>query len=167
MRLPPELILAVTDPAQQVIDWDLVLKALGFIVSAILAYNQMRSYHFTSRTSLKTDLEILKLLDPGDANHELVKTSVSERIQSLYAQDKQEISWGVVIYGLLWTFGFVYWTVRLVEPEFSWWSLLTGYLAFAGMGMILAGWSGRSRHRKSTPSTGTDSGTPSDQPSAD
>jgi hypothetical protein len=51
------LMVADAQEAQSTtLDWDLVLKALGFVLAAIVAYVQARGLYFASRTSLKTDL---------------------------------------------------------------------------------------------------------------
>jgi hypothetical protein len=116
-------------------DWDLVLKALGFVVAAVAAYVQIRDLRLTSRTSLKTDLEILKLLDSNDSTYNTVKTAVDGRIARLYAPKPGNTStrWFLAIGGLLWALGFSYWTFKLVQPGFTWWALLTGYLALTGV----------------------------------
>ena len=139
------------------INWDLILKALGFLVAAIVAYFQLPHLNFAMRASLKMDLEILNLLDATDPSYIVVKRAVDERVKSLYSEKEKDtpgqrlerITTGIV--GALWTFGFAYWTVSLNLPNFSWWSLLTGYLAFAGAGIVIMAVTGRHLSRKRTP----------------
>jgi len=128
-------------------DWDLLLKALGFLIAAVAAYFQVRNLNFAARASLKTDLEILKLIDASDPNYQVVKTEVDRRVASLYAPEPPKTRANVgrlalIIVGSLWAFGFAYWTVILVTPTFSWWAVLTGYIALAGLGWIVLGVSG-------------------------
>lgn len=128
-------------------DWELPLKALGFVVAVIVAYIQARNLYLTTRTSVKTDLEILKLLDATDANYQKVKTAVDLRIADLYAP-KQPVRWALVGIGFVWACGFSYLTFRLVQPDFSWLSLLTGYQALAGVAFIFMGIKGRTSMRR-------------------
>jgi hypothetical protein len=130
------------------IDWELLLKALGFVVATVVAYVHWRGLHLTSRTSLKTDLEILKLLDTIDPNYHTVRAAVNQRVSQLYAprpaqfQVRMLFRWAAAIFGLLWALGLSYWTVKLVQPGFTWWALLTGYLALAGVGWFFMGITG-------------------------
>ena len=141
----PTLAEAQTSTRQATLDWDLVLKALGFVVAGVAAYVQTRGLYFASRTSLKTDLEILKLLDAADPNYQVVKSSIDARLARLYqprapATMRANVQrWAVAAVGLVWAVGFSYWTFALVRPGFTWWSLLTGYLAFGGAALALQG----------------------------
>jgi len=125
------------------VDWDLWLKALGFVVTAFVAYNQIKNLQSGSRAALKTDLDILNLIKPQDPNYATVKQRIGERIQILYAP-RPSRNLPVAIFSGIWAFGFAYWTFRLVQPGFTWWSLLTGYLAMAGIGSWLMALRGRS-----------------------
>jgi hypothetical protein len=124
------------------LDWDLVLKALGFVVAAIVAYVQARGLYSASRTSLKTDLEILKLLDMRDRNYHIVKTAIDARIARLYEPRRPATKSAIALRlasataGLIMAVGFSYLTFKLIQPGFTWWSLLTGYLALAGIGLV-------------------------------
>src|SRR5687767_14128624 len=125
------------------IDWDLVLKALGFLVTAAVAVVQVRGLRLAARATLKADLEILNLLDANDPNRDLLKRTINTRIKDLYAPAAVESErsegrrWLLGAFGLLWALGFSYWTFVLVRPGFTWWALLTGYLALAGFGWML------------------------------
>ncbi len=55
-----------------------------------------------------------------------------EGIRQIYAP-----SWAVAIIGLLWSLGFSYWTFKLVQPGFTWWALLTGWIALLGLGWFI------------------------------
>ncbi len=95
------------------------------------------------RSSLKTDLEILKLLDPADSSYQTVKKAVDKRIARLYSPEPTRPeadmfwSWVFAIFGVLWALGFSYGTFVLLRPAFTWWAVLTGYLAFAGLWLLV------------------------------
>ena len=124
------------------LDWDILIKALGALVGAVVAYTQVKSTHPISRAAMKADLEILKLLDKSDPNYELIKNNIDPRIQKLYGAQPKYTDWITVAFGAIWAGGFAYWTFYLVKDEFTWWSLLTGYFAFAGLGWIIMGFRG-------------------------
>jgi hypothetical protein len=132
-------------PISSEFDWDLVLKALGFVAAVIATYVQTRGLHLTSRTSLKTDLEILKLVDAVDPNYQIIKAAVDKQVALLYTpkiiqsltSDPKRLA--LTIFGLLWALGFFYWTFKLVEPGFTWWAVLTGYLALMGLAWLSMG----------------------------
>ena len=131
------------------VNWDLILKALGFLVAATAAYFQVRNLNFAMRVSLKTDLEILNLLNASDPNYTALKRAVDMRVKSLYPEEETDTSAQRVLrimagfIGVFWTLGFAYWTFSLSLPDFSWWSLLTGYLAFVGVGILVMAISGK------------------------
>ena len=146
--LLPNIVLAAAEPTKvHGIDWDLILKALGILVAAVTTYLQVRSLGLADRASLKTDLEILKLIDSEDPNHKRVKRAVDVRILLLYGQEEtrspanRAVRWTRIriVIGIVWTLGFAYWTMTLVQPVFSWWSLLTGYQTLAGVWLVGAG----------------------------
>jgi hypothetical protein len=147
----PFLVAYATDQtASHSTDWELVLKALGFVVTAFVAYNQIKNLQSGSRAALKTDLDILNLIKADDPNYAAVKQRITERIRILYAPRAPRnwlMAWNVV-FGLILGFGFAYWTFRLVQPGFTWWSLLTGYVALTGIGAAVMALRGRSPFRR-------------------
>lgn len=124
------------------IEWEIVIKAIGALIGAIVAYTQIKSTHPISRATLKADLEILKLIDKSDSNYKLIKDNFDSRIRHLYGSRTKYTSWPTVIFGALWASGFAYWTFYIVKDGFSWWSLLTGYLAIGGLGWVMMGFRG-------------------------
>ena len=124
------------------LDWDILIKALGVLVGAVVAYTQVKSTHPISRAAMKADLEILNLLDKSDPNYKLIKSNIEPRIQKLYGAQPKYTDWITVAFGAIWAGGFAYWTFYLVKDEFTWWSLLTGYIALAGVGWIMMGFRG-------------------------
>jgi len=145
----------VTTGNVRAMDWDLLLKALGFVLAAITAIFQARGLRLTLRSSLKTDLEIIKLLDPADSSYQAVKSTVDRSIARIYGlKDHHPVDWdfrriAITSGGLLGAVGFAYWTFDLARPTFSWWSLLTGYLALGAFGWFIMGASGRDSKRES------------------
>ena len=131
-------------------DWDLVLKALGFVVTAFVAYNQIKNLQYGSRAALKTDLDILNLIKADDPNYATVKQRINERIRILYAP-RPPLNWLMawnVVAGLMFGFAFAYWTFRLVQHGFTWWSLVTGYAAFTSIVTAVMALRGRSPFRR-------------------
>lgn len=124
------------------LDWDILIKALGALVGAVVAYTQVKSTQPISRAAMKADLEILNLLDKSDPNYNLIKSNIDPRIQKLYGAEAKYTDWITVGFGAIWAGGFAYWTFYLVKDNFTWWSLLTGYFALAGMGWVMMGFRG-------------------------
>ena len=115
--------------------------------------NQIRGKLPESRSQLKLDLEILQLLpEKDDRSRKLLKDSIDRRISKIYsgaASRKateetdgqslswfQRIKWGTLIYGLSLLVVFGLWTFSLYNRG-SWWALLTGFVAFGGLGNVM------------------------------
>jgi hypothetical protein len=126
------------------IDWDIVIKAIGALVGAIVAYIQIRSSRPISRSALRSDLEILRLVDPADPTYTVIKGSIDRRIKLLYAEPRMDVRWAAVIFGSSISIGFSYATFYLVRDHFNWWSLLTAYFAMVGLSLISLGFTKRS-----------------------
>jgi len=128
------------------IDWDIAFKALGIIVGIIVSVYQLRNIIPRTRSTLKIDVEILKLLDPADPNYAILKSNIDENIRRTY-RIKQATrfktfhvySWGDFIGGILVSFGFAVLTLYISRGGFRWWSVLTGFIALGGIGGILNG----------------------------
>lgn len=141
--IPPSISLAA-DQSQisNAFDWDILIKSIGALVGAVVAYSQVKSTHPISRSALKADVEILKLLDTSDPSYQVIKKNVDLRIRRLYESKNIYTDWATVVFGVIWAAGFAYWTFYLVKDQFTWWSLLTGYFAFAGLAWIMLGFQG-------------------------
>ena len=63
----------------------LLLKVLALLVAVIATVPALRAWHLTSRASLKTDLEILRLLDAAHPNREAVSRKVDDVLHRLYS----------------------------------------------------------------------------------
>jgi hypothetical protein len=53
--------------------WKLLLAAIGTVVTTIASYHQIRSAWRNPRLTLKTDIEILNLIDKSDDNYQKIK----------------------------------------------------------------------------------------------
>jgi hypothetical protein len=93
-------------------------------------------------------------LDFNDSNYQTVKATVDEQIRQIYGP-KPPRDWVAALIGLLWALGFSYWTFKiLVNPVFTWWVLITGYQALAGLTFIFMAvtgtrLAGKWRHKQS------------------
>ena len=128
------------------IDWELVIKAFGAIVGAIVSLYQLRNLNLRLRSSPKSDIEILNLLKPDSPNYQAVKTHVDSKILRLYRSENlgksagfKIYSWPDFILGIVFLPGFLIWTIYLFRGGFNWWGLVTAFFAFAGFGGILNG----------------------------
>lgn len=124
------------------VDWDAVTKAVGVLVALAAAYTQAKSFRPMSRGALKSDLEILKLLDTSDPKHALIKSNIDLRIDRIYGPPAAK-DWLMIAVGVLLALGFSYWTLSLVKYHFTWWSVLTGYFAVVGLYSVLMGLRGK------------------------
>lgn len=149
------------------ISWENILKAIPVIVGAVATLYQLRTKLPGSRSQLKSDLEILKLLpDEEDPSHKTLKTSIDAKITRMYsgaasrsATEKPgwKKNWVYLVYGISLFLIFGFWTYYLVNRG-SWWAILTGFFALAGAGNVMAGFE-RSSPRGSRPPVTT----PNDQ----
>jgi|GEM_PF-4602937 len=102
-----------------------------------------------TRNVLKREFEILKLIPPDQPEHQLIRNHISRLIQRLYEPpppSKERLSsrlkkWqprdvGGFVAGLMFFAGFAVWTALILRDGFSWWSLLTGFMALSGLGTI-------------------------------
>ena len=53
--------------------WKLLLAAIGTVITTIVSYHQIRSAWRNPRPNLKTDIEILNLIDKSDDNYQKIK----------------------------------------------------------------------------------------------
>ena len=126
------------------IDWDLVVKAVGAIVGVFVSLYQLRNIKPRLRSTLKTDVELLKNLEPGGLSHQTVKEHIDYMIQRLYQSDREKTgsrfkiySWSDFTLGIIFLPGFLVWSIYLFRDGFNWWGLVTAFFAFAGFGGIV------------------------------
>ena len=134
-------------------DWEIILMAISIIGGAVIAFfrirTEWRKIAPTSRFALKRDLEILGLIKsslPKDPKYKIVKKAIDDKIDEIYSPVQQigfkrvrEYNWGILIFGFILLIVFSLWTWYLVKDGFTWWALLTGFFAFAGIGNIING----------------------------
>lgn len=129
-------------------NWEIILEAIGVLVGAVFGATQVLARLPKSRATLKHDLEVLKLLDPNHAQRSLIEGHVQSRIAQVYRPDSDSKSirkiivvhqWNDFIFGLVCLFVGALWSVYLFQTGFSWWMILSGFIAFAGFGGILNG----------------------------
>ena len=123
--------------------WKLLLAAIGAVVTTIVSYHQIRSAWRNPRLNLKTDIEILNLIDKSDDNYRKIKEYIDEMVQQIYSQKDESIlvkHSGVLLrtaFFLLWSVCFSFLTFYLLRDTFTWWAVLTGYFAIAGIGSLI------------------------------
>ncbi|MCP4439054.1 MAG: hypothetical protein GY810_08945 [Aureispira sp.] len=132
-------------------DWDIVIKAFGMLIGLVGTVYQFKRFDPRKRDKLKTDLEILNLLDPESPEFEKLKIYTEYEIDELYGntterrENKQFIKKpGDFVFGLVLFLGFFVWTYILYNNAggFTWYMLITGFFAFAGAGNIIIGLEG-------------------------
>ncbi len=141
-------------------DLELMLKAAGLLIGAVSTVYQLIQARPRLRSTLKADLEILKLVEADSEQYRLVKTYVDQTIRQVYGQEAQAraapglrvYSWSTLVFGIVLAGGFTVWTFYLVRDGFSWWAVLTGFFALGGIGNIMSSLdprSGRTREAAS------------------
>ena len=118
-------------------NWQLTIQVLGILVGGSISLYQIRRLLPASRSRLKVDLEILKLIDPGDPAHARVKEHIDRAIVRTYTNvasvsGAASIDWPSLVFFTVAIVGLVSWTVYLVRDGFNPWSLLTGLFALVG-----------------------------------
>lgn len=151
---------------QMDIDFEIIIKALGVVIGAAGTFYQVRNILPKSRSTLKSDLEILKLLEPGDPLHETVRRHVSRQVAYLYPPRRKKPKRGIIYSstdfwtGVLMAVMFTTWTIYLTRDGFTWWAVLTGFVALGGLGGILTGLENPREKAKNTAQTSTTGGEP-------
>jgi hypothetical protein len=130
--------------------WEIALKIVGPVLGAAVAYSQRR-FFARPRAKLRTDLELLNLLEGEEVKEqrETLLNSVTEQIERIYGRRTVETkNYALVVFGLIWALGFVAATIFVIRSDdwSRWWAVLTGWLAFAGVGWMIMGWEGRFKH---------------------
>jgi len=121
---------------------EILLKFIAGAVGLYTSANQLLNLKPTFRSSIKADLEMLKMLEPSDPSYALIKQHIDTSIKQVYlvAQKPERKIYDIrgLIIGILLSAGFSYWTYDLAtRANFSWWSLLTGFFALGGLGVTL------------------------------
>jgi hypothetical protein len=135
---------------------EIILQAVGLVVGAIFSLLQVRNAVHGSRSTLKTDLEILKLLDPTDPNHALVRAHVTESMRKIYpnqvagatASGFKIYNWPQFFIGITFSLVFSAITLYLLRDGFSWWALMTGFFAVGGFGNLFMAFDPNLRQKK-------------------
>lgn len=142
------------------IEFEDVVPVLGVVVVAIipaiitlfLGYRRFEP-RLRPRTSLKTDLEILKMINRKDAQHQydVVRTQVDAMIAKIYEKPggkgghkKSRVSWPGFAFSFIVLVGFSFWSWYLVHDGFTWWVIGTGYGALISFAWVLISLSARS-----------------------
>lgn len=140
------------------LDWETALRAIPLVAGALISLFRLRSLEPRLRSKLKTDSEILSRLDPESSAYKNLKLNIEAGVEKLYAQPAKKhrvgdvvADWRDLAIGVVFVVGFGFWTAYLVRDGFTWWSLLTGYFAFAGIGFIALGFGLASPDRTNTP----------------
>jgi uncharacterized membrane protein len=102
------------------------------------------------RKSIKADLELLKLMEKTDPGYNELKNHIKNQIDEMIKKkEKTGIvsgNWGQILVGLLMAGGFGYWTYHISRnPDISnWWTILTVWMSFAGIGFLTSAFQKRS-----------------------
>jgi len=123
---------------------EMILKGLGILVSAVSSIWLVPKLKQRTKAGLKADLEILKLM--RDTNHPLqneVRDQVTAAARVIYTKEIGRFGLlpkvknrPIFILGIVCLPLFLIWSVKLYP---SWWTFLTGFLAFTSFGWILIG----------------------------
>ena len=126
-------------------NWELLLQASGIVVGAIISLYQISHLLPGSRSTLKADLEILKLLEPTDPNHHIVKAHVDSTIRSIYPASTRlggkagkKFEWKLFLFFVGYTIGLAALTLWLIRTNHNGWAVVTGIFTLIGM-LVVAG----------------------------
>jgi len=129
-----------------------LLKTIGGLIGSLgggiasYIFIKRPAQIFRKRAKLKTDLEIFHMLRPEIQGYEVVeqvKNHIETMICSIYAPPKV-INWRRLIPATVCFLVFSVWTSILYmgymgmgKGGFSWWIIVTGYLAFVGFYLMI------------------------------
>lgn len=118
----------------------------GLLVGIVISAFQLINLLSKSRATLKTDIEIFKLLKPADPGYEQIKKHVGESIAAIYTDSLKTnvlgikiYNWGDFIFGMFFVLIFPILTFYLWRSGYNIWAIVTGFLAVGGLGGILNG----------------------------
>lgn len=136
---------------------ELIFKILAIIVGIFGSIYQLRNLRLTFRSSLKTDLEILKMVEKDDPSYEIIRKGIHESIKQIYGDPSKK---RFKIYnpadfymGFLFMFGFSYWSYFLTKTDHTFWAFVVGFFALAGFGGVLTGVSSKENNQKANSNT--------------
>ncbi|MEO0626731.1 MAG: hypothetical protein AAFY91_07060 [Bacteroidota bacterium] len=77
-------------------------------------------------------------------NYNILKAHIDSQVRKLYVEKQSGFKIydpGQFIFGIVFVVGFTIWSVYIYTNSsgFNWWIVLTGFLAFAGLGGIMNG----------------------------
>jgi len=136
---------SILDTITENFDWNaFILKALGIMLSTFSSIWIVPKLKRRTKAGLKTDLEILKLMQETDhPNKKDLQDYVGSVIETIYTKETGKFGLHspiknpfIFILGIVCLPIFVIWTVTLYPNG---WMFLTGFLAFASLGWILIG----------------------------
>jgi hypothetical protein len=129
--------------------WEIIFKVLGPILGAAVAYHQRR-FFIRPRAKLKTDLELLDLMNVEEvkAEREKIRQSIANQVEQIYGETtsiKTKRNYWLLGFGFIWALAFSSFTFFISKSDdwSNWWCLLTVFLAMAGLGWMIAGWEGK------------------------
>lgn len=116
-----------------------LVTAVGIIVGAGISIYQVRRAVSPKRSSLHHDLETLKLAKELGIPAKALEDEIIQRLSKWepdYQPPRLRLTSEVIVqsvFGIVLALGLGYWTYYLSRDGFSWWSVLTGFFAFAGL----------------------------------
>ncbi|MGR5338876.1 hypothetical protein ACPV50_03065 [Vibrio astriarenae] len=118
-------------------DLESVLKILASIVGLLLGFAKLNEPKADLKKDLKLHLEIRESLTEGTEDYERVSREISELISIIYptpeeakVKQKAESMGNSLVLSLLTGLAFSIWSIWIVFTDFSWWFLLTAFIAF-------------------------------------
>jgi len=147
-----------------------VAGALGGALLAILktrdALMRLSNSKPLLRRAITADLELLRLMKESDPAYQPLQAHITRQVKKMIEEEGEaeflaairrrleaifSRNWGQVIFGLLMAGGFGYWTYAIVTgPTSNWWTILTGWMALAGIGFLFGATSERPRDNATT-----------------
>jgi hypothetical protein len=119
-----------------------ILTVVGIVAGGALTVYQITRAVSPIRSSLRHDLETLKLARELNMPAKALEDDIAQRLAKL-EPDYQPLRWRITsevvlqsLTGILMAIGFGYWTYYLSKGGFSWWSVLTGFFALGGAGQL-------------------------------
>jgi hypothetical protein len=129
----------------QKLDWELILKLLGVVFTAVGGVYQWRNLRFRSR--LKDDLEILRLYGTFGAdnpNYKALKSHIDKTITKAYPpidQSSKKVNRVDVFLVVLNYLFFILWIYLIIQNGITWWlivlALFNGFTGSVGLWDVL------------------------------
>jgi hypothetical protein len=125
------------------VDWNAAYKVAAVVATSAAGVYQFRnSVGPRARTNLKTDLEVLKQLDPAEPSHAVVKARIERDVGRIYGREPWYGRKG--LRALPVSLAFLGWGIGLTVFALAnhwawWWYLIAAYLTFGGAMFFLQG----------------------------